>query len=215
MTQTEYQCIVNRHAERCDGTEYEMIIRAIEKIKDLQGLVLEIGTRKGGSMMIIIDALLENEDYNRNVISVDPYGDIEYNSGYQYGVTRFDYTNEMKKEAMASIFQYIQGNPINFVPFCLTSERFFEVFGNKVPVYCDMICIDWLPYAFAFIDGQHDTESVINDCAKVASNSVSGTRIVIDNIDFFDLDQLIDVMTFHQFEIEEKGITKITFVCKR
>lgn len=210
----KYQQIIDRHAERCDGAEYEMIIRAIEKIKDVPGLILEIGTRKGGSMQIIIDALLENGDENRNVISVDPYGNIPYNSGNQYGITHFDYTNEMKKEAMATLFQYVQGKPVNFTPFCMTSFEFFYRFHYGIPIYDNIDeCIG--NYAFAFVDGQHDTRSVDWDCTFVANGrSNPGTRIVVDNIDFFDLDEVIEKMKNYHFEVEERGTSKITFVCK-
>lgn len=208
-----YQQIIDRHAERCDGAEYEMIIRALEKIKGVPGMILEIGTRKGGSMQIIIDALLENEDYDRNVISVDPYGNIPYNSGNQYGVTRFDYTNEMKKEAMATLFSYVQGKRVNFVPFCMSSGEFISRFTHDVSIYQNEPDL-MQRYAFAFLDGQHDTQSVLAECFFLANRSVLGSRIVIDNIDFFDCERVERYMKNERFEIEEKGTSKITFVCK-
>jgi hypothetical protein len=204
---------INKHELFTDGAEYEMLYNAVQKVKDIDGLILEIGTRKGGSMMIIIDALLESGQENRNVISVDPYGHVEYNSGLQYGVTRFDYTNDMKKQTMIDLFGYVQNKPINFIPICLTSDDFFYIYREGIPIYnieTDVIN----KIAFAFVDGQHDTNSVLNDCSNITERSTVGTRIVIDNITFFDLDLVEKFMKIQKFQVEEKGNTKITFVCK-
>lgn len=203
---------INKHEALTDGTEYQMLYNAVQKVKDVEGLVLEIGTRKGGSMMIIIDALLESGQNNRNIVSIDPYGMIEYNSGLQYGITRFDYTNDMKKQTMIDLFTYVQDKPVNFIPICLTSDDFFALYSSGVSIYnIERQIINKI--AFAFVDGQHDTSSVLADCFNIGEKAVTGTRIVIDNIDFFDLEDVLYELHHQGFSVEEQGKTKI-ILCK-
>ena len=203
---------INKHEQYTDGTEYNMLYNAVQKVKDVEGLVLEIGTRKGGSMMIIIDALLESGQENRNVISVDPYGHILYNTGSQYSITRFDYTNDMKKQTMIDLFSYVKDKPVNFIPICLTSDDFFALYSSGVSIYnIERQIINKI--AFAFVDGQHDTSSVLADCFNIGEKAVTGTRIVIDNIDFFDLEDVLYELHHQGFSVEEQGKTKI-ILCK-
>lgn len=195
-----------------DGVEYEMLESAVESVSQVPGLILEIGTRKGGSMEKIINSLMKSGQAGRNVISVDPYGHIPYNSGKQYGITRFDYTNEMKKEAMAALFELVKNKPVNFVPFCLTDQVFMWLFSDGVPIYDNMErCINL--YAFAFLDGPHDTASVLSEIKFLSERMVKGAAIIIDNIDFFDLSYVITAAKMDGFEVVKKGEHKI-WICK-
>lgn len=196
-----------------DGVEYDILADAVKSVKDVPGLILEIGTRKGGSMQIIIDALLESGQENRHVLSVDPYGHIPYNTGNQFGITRYDYTNDMKKKAMADLFAYVQEKPVNFIPVCWTDRAFIHYFmENGWPVY-DIEEADIWQIAFAFLDGPHDTESVLYELRFLESYMPSGGMVVIDNIDYFDMDgiliRLIDV-----FDVIKRGDHKI-WLCRR
>lgn len=199
------------HSPACDGTEYEILERAVESVKDIEGLILEIGTRKGGSMMIIIDSLLRSEQENRHVISVDPYGHIPYNSGTMAGICKFDYTNDMKKKTMVDLYTYVQNKPVNLITFCMTDSEFRKRFSNGVEVYQDdPILVN--KYAFAFLDGPHDTISVTNELQFICNRMTKGAKVVIDNIDFFDLDTLLAAYK-KDFEVVEQGVQKIC-LCK-
>jgi hypothetical protein len=81
-----------------DCWDYHILEQCAKDIKGVEGLVCEVGTREGGSLQIIINALLDNSDTGRHVISVDPYGNIPYYG--ENGITRFDYTNDMKKKGV-------------------------------------------------------------------------------------------------------------------
>ena len=56
-----------------------------------QRIVCEIGTRRGGSAKWIIDSLVGNDDLDRTFITIDPYGNIEYN----HGDGDVDYKNQL------------------------------------------------------------------------------------------------------------------------
>lgn len=195
-----------------DGVEYDILADAVKSVKDVPGLILEIGTRKGGSMQIIIDALLDSGQENRHVLSVDPYGHIPYNTGNQFGITRYDYTNDMKKKAMADLFTYVQGKPVNFIPICWTDVEFMEHFSqNGWPVY-DVEEKRYFTIAFAFLDGPHDTDSVFAELVGLQCMPAGGA-VVIDNIDYFDMDGILGRLT-HVFDVVKRGDHKI-WLCRR
>lgn len=201
----------HKHSEFVDGTEYEILERAVESVAGIPGLILEIGTRKGGSMMIIIDSLLRSEQENRHVISVDPYGHIPYNSGTMAGICKFDYTNDMKKKTMVDLYTYVQNKPVNLITFCMTDELYMDKFSNGVEVYQDdPILVN--KYAFAFLDGPHDFSSVVHEVDFLSTRMNKGAKVVIDNIDFFDLDTLLAAYK-KDFEVVEQGVQKIC-LCK-
>ena len=191
-----------------DGSEYDILERAVESVKDVPGLILEIGTRKGGSMQIIIDSLLRSGQENRHVLSVDPYGHIPYNTGKPFGVTRFDYTNDMKKETMANLFQYVRGKPVNFMYACWTDRAFMSYFDENGWTVYDIKETDIWEIAFAFLDGPHDDESVHDELLFMENHMRSGGKVVIDNIDYFDMDGILE-NAFDAFEIVERGQHKI------
>lgn len=193
-----------------DGAEYEILADAVKSAKDVTGLICEIGTRLGGSMQIMIDAALESGQENRHFISVDPYGHILYETGKPFGATRFDYTNEMKKKAMADIFKYVQGKPADFSHFCLTDTEFMVRFAYGVPTYnIEPKTIN--DYAVVYLDGPHDTASVLKECVFFAHRMEEGAMIVIDNIDYMEMQEVIDYMESVDFEIHKLGDTKICF----
>ena len=196
-----------------DGAEYEILADAVKAAKDVTGLICEIGTRLGGSMQIMIDAALESGQENRHFISVDPYGHILYSSGKPFGPTRFDYTNEMKKRAMADLFKYVQGKPVDFSHFCLTDTEFMVRFAGGVPVYNTEPQLT-NKYASVYLDGPHDTASVLKECIFFAHRMNKCATVVIDNIDYLEIQEVIDYMESVDFEIHKLGDTKICFRCK-
>lgn len=198
-----------------DGVEYDILADAVKSVNDIPGLILEIGTRKGGSMQIIIDALLDSGQENRHVLSVDPYGHIMYNTGKPFGVTRLDYTNDMKKKAMADLFTYVQGKPVNFIPICWTDEIFMQYFDKNGWSVYDTEKTLFLYFAFAFLDGPHDTESVLNECRFMARNLSKGGHIVIDNIDYFDFEKIKDFLKSKLIYPVKIGTQKAHFSCRR
>ena len=169
-----------------DGIEYDILERCIEKVIGIPGCFLEIGTRKGGSMQIIIDAAILSCQ-KRDFVSVDPYGNIPYNDGQS--ITRYDYTNEMKCAALSDLYRYALQSKVNLVTFTMTDALFFKWTKAGIPIY-DQECRMEQNVAFAFLDGPHDAESISEELYELARRTYAGAIVVIDNIDLFDPAQL-------------------------
>ena len=188
-----------------DGIEYDILQRAVIDARPVPGLICEIGTRRGGSMAIMMQA-----HPVRTFISVDPYGDIPYNDGR--AVTRYDYTNQMKAEAMAGLWARVFELKVNFAHFCLTDAVFMSLFADGVPVYNYEPTVE-NRYAVVFLDGPHDTTSVTAELIFFAARMGKGGQIVIDNIDFFDLDSVLCAAEEAGMKEVERGVQKIR-LCK-
>ena len=198
------------HRLETDGIQYDILTRAIEAVPAIPGLFLEIGTRRGGSMQIIIDAALSTGQ-NRTFVSVDPYGNIPYNDR-DGNVAKYDYTNAMKTAALRDLYGYAHEKGVNLITFTLTDREFFSAFKKGVPVYNETV---WRhnEYAFAFLDGPHDTDSVKHELAFFADRMHGGAQIVIDNYPFFDLEKVVSYAEVIGFKFVEKNDQKIR-LCK-
>lgn len=197
-----------------DSFEYEILKEAVKRVKGVEGAIVEIGTRQGGSMMHIIDALNENQDSGRTVISIDPYGHIPYNDGKTLG-TRYDYTNEMRNEAMQRLYGYVRGMEVNFLFFNLESTEFFSKFEHGVPVYEVEKRIE-TRYAFAFLDGSHDFFDILEELLFFSKRMAAGAVVVVDDIDFegVRVSDLIEISAQHNygFDVLQRGNKKIAFI---
>src|SRR3974390_2533119 len=133
-----------------DSQEYEVLINAARQIKNVEGAVLEIGTRRGGSAKMIMDTLAENSDSNRPLFCVDPYGNIEIectnlNMSIHYPGTavdgdphskeitsphRFDYNNGMRNRIIPSLYYYAYQPGFDFTFFCLEDHEYFKRYAD-------------------------------------------------------------------------------------
>lgn len=172
-----------------DGIEYDILERCIEKVVGIPGCFLEIGTRKGGSMQIIIDAAIRSGQ-KRDFVSVDPYGNIPYNDGQ--AITRYDYTNEMKCAALSDLYRYALQSRVNLVTFTMTDVLFFAMVQQlnfQIPIYDNDKQLE-KNVAFAFLDGPHNVENIQLELDMLKFLIKSGGIVVIDNIDLFDPEKL-------------------------
>jgi hypothetical protein len=188
-----------------DGIGYDLLERAIARVQGVPGAFLEIGTRKGGSMQIIIDAAIATGQ-SRVFVSVDPYGHIPYNNGQ--GITRYDYTNEMKTRALSDLYNYAHLKKVNLITYTLTDTDFFELCSNGIPVYEIERRIE-NRFAFVFLDGPHDVKSILAEFDYLKNKTAPGAQIVVDNIDLFSPAELIAVLD--GFEEVERNTQKICF----
>jgi cephalosporin hydroxylase len=157
-----------------DSATYHVLSNAAKMIKGVPGIVCEIGTRRGGSLEHIVNGLLENQDHGRNMVCIDPYGNIEYERK-QGDIARTEYTNDMRIEAQIAINAFLLGKPINVVYHCLEDTEFFVRYGDGVPFYNEVKIVE-TEYAFVFFDGPHGTEAVMKEIEffhpRAAQNSV-------------------------------------------
>jgi len=189
-----------------DSAEYELLKDAVISTKGM-GLVIEFGTRKGGSMQQIMDCLEKGD----TVLSVDPYGNILYNTGWA-GRTRLDYTNDMRNEAMANLYAYAKEKGVNFIHFSLEDAEFFSRFDDGVPIYdVEKRIVD--NYAMAFLDAGHTIEDIFEQLCFFATRMAEGAKVVVDDIDFIDCDRLIELASALDFSVEKRGNKKLV-LCK-
>lgn len=214
-----------------DSQEYDILWNAAKNIKGVEGAVIEIGTRRGGSAKIIIDSLQQNGDANRSMFCVDPYGNIDleitnksasvhYPGQYKLEgdpmspdvnfATKFDYTNDMRNRVIPSLYYYAFQAGLNFTFFCLEDTEFFKRYADGVPVYEEFKKFE-NQYAFVFFDGPHTNEAVQEEMDFFMPRAVKGTTWVFDDIWMYDHDRFEKIMLDSGFAILEKRNIKASY----
>lgn len=192
-----------------DSADYHVLHNAVMGIKDVRGMVCEIGTRRGGSLSLIVNALELNKDTNRTVVFIDPYGNIEYAS-HDNRVVRLDYTNQMRNETLAALYLRFVDTPVNLVPMIMEDTEFFKRFFDGVPVYNDHKEI-LRDYALVFFDGPHDVASLSTEIEFFNARTPVGGVWVFDDIMYYDHDVIEDQVFKMGFEPVEKTTVKASY----
>jgi hypothetical protein len=215
-----------------DSQEYDILYNAAKNVKGVEGAVVEIGTRRGGSAKMIIDALFENGDTNRSMFCIDPYGNIELeltnvNASVHYPgrwqisgdpmskndaeiKARFDYDNNMRNRIIPSLYYYAYQRGLNFTFFCLEDHEFFNRYADGVPVYDEVKKLE-NQYAFVFFDGPHTNEAVDLELNFFLERSTKGTTFVFDDIWMYDHDKFENIMFDNGFDVLEKRQIKASY----
>lgn len=217
-----------------DSQEYEILHNATLKVKGVEGAIVEIGTRRGGSAKIIIDSLVMNEDNDRSMFCIDPYGNIDYvqtnkslsvhnpevalegdpTSTEITQAIKLDYTNDMRNQIVPSLYFYAYKAGLNFTFFCLEDSEFFARYADGVPVYDQNKKIED-KYAFVFFDGPHNTEVMVEEVNFFITRCNIGSVFVFDDIWMYDHDVSIEsILLDNGFEILEKKNVKASYVKK-
>lgn len=215
-----------------DSQEYEILVNAVSKIKGVEGALIEIGTRRGGSAKMIIDTLVQNGDTNRSMFCIDPYGNIEipctnlnmtlHNPDREIegdpqskeitSPQRFDYDNTMRNRIIPSLYYYAYNAGLNFTFFCLEDTEFFDRYADGVPVYDNFKLMED-KYAFAFLDGPHDNDALERELAFFVPRSVVGTVLVFDDVWMYSHDEIVEQKWLfpNGFELLERGQIKASY----
>ena len=193
-----------------DSSEYEILTNAVLSIKDVAGMLCEIGTRRGGSLAHIVNALGTNNDYDRNIVFIDPYGDIEY--AHKEGIVRkLDYTNRMRNDTLGLIYNSVAGHPVNPVPMIMEDTEFFKRFADGVPFYANGKKLE-TEYALVFFDGPHDFASVLREIEFFNPRTPVGGVWVFDDTGFYDHSRIELEMFRMGWGLKEKGKVKASYV---
>lgn len=193
-----------------DSQDYDVLARAAGHIINVPGLICEIGVRRGGSLKIIIDSLLNNQDLNRNIIGIDCYGNVPYISS-EGALVRYDYTNEMRNETFAALYSYVRNKPVNLIMKVMEDTEFFLRYSDGVPIYVDTKHIV-NSYALVFFDGPHDLESTYNEMKFFMNRSPPGAIWVIDDIHVFDYQSVKSWLTNNGFRVLNEARVKASFM---
>ncbi len=215
-----------------DSQEYDILHNAALKIKGTPGAVVEIGTRRGGSAKIIIEALYHNDDAKRAMFCIDPYGNIDYvqtnkslsvhnpevaiegdpNSTEITKAIKLDYDNNMRNQVIPTLYWYGFAAGLNFTFFCLEDNEFFARFADGVPVYDEHKTLV-NSYAFVFFDGPHNNEKMIEELEFFLPRAVVGSVFVFDDIWMYSHDETMESRLFADgWEILEKRNIKASYV---
>jgi hypothetical protein len=225
--------IIRLHTEEVfntDSSEYEILVDAADQINGVDGAVVEIGTRRGGSAKMIMDKLAENRDTNRLMLCIDPYGNIEIectnlNMSVHYPGTevegdpkskeitssrRFDYTNEMRNRIIPSLYYCGYQVGLNFQFLCLEDFEFFDRFADGFPAYDNEKQLV-NQYALVFFDGPHDDSAVLGETRFFVSRAPVGAMFVYDDIWMYNHDNVEQLLFENGFKLEEKGNIKASY----
>lgn len=173
-----------------DGGNYEVIIDAVRAIKDVPGMAMEIGLRRGGGSKRIIDAMVETGQ-KRPLIGLDPYGNIDYvtmlNLNSPTVVTKMDYTNVMRNECLINMYIYCLQKNVNFIFFNLEDTEFMNRFADGVPIYEEHKRME-TQYAVIYFDGPHEVDPVMKEVEFFEPRAPKGAVFVFDDVSYYNHD---------------------------
>lgn len=215
-----------------DSQEYHILVNAAKAVKDTPGAIVEIGTRRGGSAKMIIDALESIGSVNRPMFCIDPYGNIEIEctnlnmtihnpdrkiegdlqSKEITSPQRFDYDNTMRNRIIPSLYYYAYQRNMDFTFFCLEDTEFFKRYHDGVPIYNNVKTFV-NEYAFVFFDGPHDNQCLDLETDFFVNRAPIGSVFVFDDIWMYDHDKIVERKIFDRgFEILEKEKIKASYI---
>lgn len=189
-----------------DGTEYHLLTAAARDTAVL-GLVCEVGCRLGGGVQAILDGLQSP----RVIVSIDPYGNIEYHHSDRYPqLYDCGYNREMQVQALTTIPAACHAKGHLWIPLLLEDREFFRRFADGVPVYQEakFLVND---YALVHLDGPHATGPVLIETEFFAPRIPLGGAIVYDNWTYFDSEQVFQYLARQGFAQEAIGAEKAVF----
>jgi hypothetical protein len=193
-----------------DSREYHILLNAVARVKDVDGLTCEIGVREGGGTKLIMETL-QSTGQQKVHIAIDPFGNIEYEH-FETRKERLDYTNAMKNRMLANLYALCHSTGMECLFFPLEDTEFFKRYCDGIPIYDEYKRIV-NKYAMVFLDGPHTTELVRAEFdffnMRISLNGV----IVFDDIDQYPhMDQLDGYIRANGFAVLEQGECKISYV---
>ena len=214
-----------------DSSEYEVLHNGVFGIKSTEGAIVEIGTRRGGSAKIIIDALEASGNSHRSMFCIDPYGNIDYvqtnlslsvhnpevekegdpQSKELTKAIKLDYDNNMRNRIIPSLYYYAYQRIAHFTFFCLEDTEFFARYADGVPIYDEVKKIED-KYAFVFFDGPHNSEAMVTETNFFMERSNVGSVFVYDDIWMYNHDAIEATLIEGGFEILEKKNVKASYI---
>lgn len=192
-----------------DSGDHAILAEAVS-LAPADGLFLEIGLRRGGSMKVILDGL-SSRGIDATVISVDCYGHMPYM--VREGIRDdFDYTNTMRNETLPGIYDYIRDKSINFLFFNLEDTEFFSRFADGVPLYISKKKVIASKYGFVLIDAQHTLDAVLRAVRFVLNGrDMPGTCLCFDDVYAYDHDAAEALLLHNGYETIRRGTGKAAY----
>jgi len=172
-----------------DGEDYEVLLAGTLGCAAANGIVLELGTRLGGGIANIVQALLASNQ-SRPVVSVDPYGGLPYDAADDRIGEELDYTNSMMHDAMSNIHLACRTTGVDFTFINLTDTDFMDLYRDGVPVYQGGERTVWNEYALVHFDGPHSTVAVMAEAAFFNDRAGLESVFVFDDVESYAHDDV-------------------------
>jgi len=174
-----------------DSANYEVLTEGVERVKDIAGMTVEIGLRRGGGSRFIMEAL-RNTGQKKVHIAIDPYGNIEYADG-DVNVIRADYTNDMRDECLMNMYLFARQMQQPFIFFNLEDTEFFARFGDGVPTYSETKTVE-TEYSFVHFDGPHSVKALTAEIDFFHRRTPTGAVFVFDDVALYDHDTIHGIL---------------------
>ena len=190
---------------------HDILYNATKKIKDVDGMVCELGLREGGGLGVMILGCIDNNDTNRTFIAIDPYGNIEY-EWKDNTVVVFDYDNQMKNRTLKNIYSICEKFNLNFIFHNLEDTEFFTKYSDGIQIYNKVKSIN-NQYALVHLDGPHTTAKLLEELEFFYKRMSNNGIIVIDDIiGYYDYEAIKNYLYENKFELLEELNIKASFI---
>lgn len=185
-----------------DSADYHLLTKGVQLSANTPGLTCEIGLRRGGGTKHIIDALAIHAPHKVH-IAIDPYGHIPYEHKEGQPV-RLDYTNDMRDECLANLYQYTRQKRVPFIFFNLEDTEFFKRFRDGVPVYnLEKEIVN--QYSFVHLDGPHAVGPLEEEIMFFLDRIQPGACWVFDDVvGYYNHDIIEGILLFNGFKLIDK-----------
>ena len=143
-----------------------------ERAISVQGNILEIGTWRGGSALVFMEAMQESGSEGM-LVTVDPWG------GRPYPRSGSRYSDADQKASILTLAQEATDRDIKWHHFKMTSLEFLKYAEGGACWYQSFK----MPYQWelAFLDGEHIFDTVSQEIEYLIPSMLPGGTILIDN----------------------------------
>lgn len=197
-----------------DSANYEVLTNAVIRSSSAQGATVEIGMRRGGGTRYIVDALITTgQNKEKPHIAIDPYGNIEYYHDEINRVSRSDYTNMMRNDALFNMYLYCMQKDINFYFFNMEDTEFFSRFADGVPIYNENKYIND-KYSMVHFDGPHTVDALDAEISFFHDRTDIGATFVFDDVGMYEHDIVDKYLVMAGYQVFEQTDRKWAYFKK-
>lgn len=198
-----------------DSSDYDILREAAAQMPLGPYLAVEIGIREGGSSSMIMQAIAQRTEIEKDeilFIGVDRYGGLAQQHSETQSMV-LDYTNAMRNRAIPSLYQIAEHLNVNFAFYNMDDDDFMDIldtFGISVfqkgqkKIYTEV--------AFCHFDGPHHSEMVLNEVIGIEPTTVPGAVFVFDDIPLFDMKPTLEYLAPLGWTELRRGTNKLSMV---
>lgn len=167
--------------KQTDGYDYWMLADSMDSIRDVNGLVVEVGLGPGDGSKTILSRLSLNNDLDRTLVVLDPYGGLPYREK-ETSIQPCQYDNALAHKVLQGLHEYAAEIGAHFIYLPLEDSEFIARFQDGVPIYTGGHKELVNTYALVHFDGPHCLEAVKRETAFFSLRSVVGSMFVYDDV---------------------------------